>query len=145
MRDGLDRLRWHLRLGTPGPVESAAVAIAARELAEADVDLATWRRARAQAGDDERARPLYVRLRVAALRRELRDGAAPRLAADLADRQSRQADVLRRAEAWRATPEGERAYHAALDAALAGLASFTALYVGAVLLVLLVVWWLASG
>lgn len=144
MGDLLDRVRWHLRWGAPGPVEAAAVAIAARELDEADVDLPTWRRARAAAGDDARARERYVRLRVAALRRELRAGAAPLLAADRAARQETQADRLRQIEAWRRTPEGQRAYHEALDAAVAGVVPAMILYYGVALAILLVTLWLAT-
>ncbi len=73
--DLLNRLKWRLRLGEPGPVEQAAVAIAARELEETDVDLPTWQRAADGARDDAHARERYVRLRVARLRRELRAGA----------------------------------------------------------------------
>lgn len=144
MRDLFDRLRWHLRLGRPGPVEAAAVAIAARELDEADVVLDTWRQARDRTATDAEARERYVRLRVAALRRELREGSGPLLAADLADRQAAQAEVLNRVEAWRQSPEGQRAYHEALDAALAGWLPLTLLYFGAILAIFAITLWLAT-
>lgn len=142
----LDRLKWTLRLGEPGPVERAAVAIAARELGEAEVDLPTWRHAADGARDDAHARERYVRARVAQLRRDLRSGPRPLLAADREDREAWVTELRRRAEAYRATPEGEAAYRAALGAALRGMWTFSLVYYGAVLLMLLLVYglWLAS-
>lgn len=144
--DLLDRIKWGLRLGQPGPVERAAVAIAARELEEAEVDLPTWRRAADGARDDAHARERYVRARVAQLRRDLRSGPRPLLTADREDREEWSAELHRRAEAYRTTPEGEAAYRATLGVALRGVWTFSLLYYGVVLLMLSVLFglWLAS-
>ena len=141
----LDQLRWHLRLGEPGPVERAAVAIAAGELREAEVDLPMWRQAADGARDDAHARERYVQARVAQLRRELRVGSRPLLAADREDREERSAELRRRAEAYRATPEGQEAYRAALAVALRGTWTFSLLYYAVVFLILLFGLWLASA
>ncbi|WP_412067098.1 hypothetical protein [Rubrivirga sp. IMCC43871] len=133
-----DRLRWALRIGPPGPVEASAAAIASRELAEVDVDLPTWERARA--GGEAGAHDRYVRLRVAALRRELRAGAAPLLAQDKIDRRQALDEMAARAEAFRQTPEGKAAFDRTLRAAISGLAWFSLLYAAAVGLILLLVW-----
>ena len=142
--DLLDRLRWTLRLGEPGPTERAAVAIAARELEEAEVDLPLWRRAEADALDEAEARERYVRLRVAALRQELRTGSKPLLDADRDDCDSKSAELARQAAAYRATPEGEQAYRAALAVATRGMGVFSALYFAVALLILLLGLWLGS-
>ena len=131
-------------MGEPGPLERAALAVAAQELDEGDVDLDLWRRAAAGARDDCHARERYVRLRVERLRRDLRAEARPILAADRADRERRAADLARRAEAYRSTPEGEREYQAALATAARGVWTFSALYYGAFVLLLLIAAWLAS-
>lgn len=144
MRDVMDRLRWRLRLGKPGPAEQVAVAIAARELDEADVDLPTWRQAAAGARDDAHARERYVRRRVAHLRRELRAGSDPLLAADSRDRAWWAEEWARQAEAFRSTPEGERAYQVTLGVALRGLWALSLLYYAVVIGALLIVAWLAS-
>lgn len=143
-RELLDRLKWNLRLGEPGPVEGAAVAIAARELAEADVDLPTWRQAARGARGDTQARDRYVRARVVQLRRELRSGPRPLLAADRENQSEWSAELRRQAAAYRTTPEGEQAYQAALAAALRGTWAFSLLYYAVVLLILLLAVWLAS-
>lgn len=145
--DLLDRLKWHLRLGEPGPAERTAAAIASGELREADVDLPTWRRAQGGARDDVHARERYVRLRVATLRRELRAGSGPLLSADLDDRAQWADELERRAAAHRATPEGEEAYRDALGVALRGVWTFSLLYFGGALLVLVLLvalWWAAA-
>ncbi len=67
----------------------AAEAVARRELAEVDVDLATWRRAAAGAQDASHARQRYVRLRAAGLRRDLRAVTPPFVAADRGSRPRR--------------------------------------------------------
>lgn len=126
-------------------MERAAVAIAARELGEADVDLPTWRRAAAGARDDGDARERYVRARVAQLRRDLRSGPRALLVADRQDQAEWSAELQRRAAAYRATPEGERAYQAALAAALRGVWAFSVLYYAVVALIVLIAAWLASG
>ena len=135
-RDVLGRLRWRLGLGGPEPVEAAAIAVAVQELEKADVDLPTWRRAAEGARDDADARDRYVRARVAALRRELRRGAGPLLAADRRDRARRAAELRRQAAAFRATPQGEAAYRAALSAALRGFGTFSLIYYAVVVLVI---------
>ncbi len=142
----LNRLKWHLRLGEPGPVERAAVAIAARELSEADVDLQTWHRAAKGSRDDTHAREWYVRLRVAQLRRELRTGSDPLLSADRQDRARRSEERGRRAAEHLATPEGEQAYREALGVALRGMWTFSLIYFTAavLILILLVGLWFAS-
>ena len=139
-----DGLRWRLRLGEPGPVERAAVAIAARELGEADVDLPTWRQAAEGARDDAHARERYVRARVAQLRRDLRSRPRALLAADRQDQAEWSAELRRRAAAYRATSEGKRAYQAALAVALRGVWTFSLLYYTVVLLIILIALWLAG-
>ncbi|WP_412067196.1 hypothetical protein [Rubrivirga sp. IMCC43871] len=143
--DSLDRINWHLRLGEPGPVEQAAVAVAARELAETDVDLATWRRAADGARDDTHACERYIRRRVTKLRRELRAGSGPLLAADRQDQAWWTQKLARGAAAYRATPEGEQGYQATLSVAIRGLWTFSLLYFVAALLILLVGVWLGSA
>lgn len=145
MADLIDRLKWHLRLGEPGPVERAAVAIAARELSEADVDLPSWRNASEGARDDAHARERYIRARVAQLRRELRTGPEALLAEDREDRLWWADELERRVADYRTTPDGEAAYRAALTVALRGTWTFSVLYYTAFLLLLLFGLWLAAG
>lgn len=127
----------------PAPsAREAAREIAWRELDEADVDLALWRRALARAPDEATARERYVSLRAAVLVRELPQGAAPLLIADADDRKAATAALAEARAAWRATPEGQQHVRFQLGEALRGLGWYSLLYYG---LIAAVVAWVAWG
>lgn len=133
--DLFDRINRTLHLGEPDPIERAAIAIAAQEFEEADVDLPLWREAEAGARDKAHPRERCTRRCVTRLRRELRAGSQPLLFADLADRDLRSEELARLAAAYRAT----------LEIAWRGMRVFSVLYFAVAPLILLFGLWLGSG